>query len=154
MSRYQPLADYLAAKKADHWEASFADIESRLGSPLPQSAYRYPAWWANQSGAGHSQTRGWRSVGWRTMALDLERHQVRFERETNVSRISGSTASDPHDEREMFARAEAVTGIRDRRALVAEALRALIAKEAGHRLGQLGGSMPDYSVPARERPKR
>lgn len=150
MSRYQPLADYLAAKKADHWEASFADIEGRLGYPLPQSAYRYSAWWANQSGSGHSQTRGWRSVGWRTMALDLERQKVRFEREPDASRTSGPTANDP-DEREMFARAEAVTGIRDRGALVAEALRALIARESGLRLARLGGSMPDYSIPPRER---
>ena len=65
MSRYEPLAQFLAAKKGDSWEASFEDIEKQLGGPLPQSAYKYPAWWANQTGPGHSQTRGWRSVGWR-----------------------------------------------------------------------------------------
>ena len=63
MSRYEPLAQFLAAKKTDVWEASFEEIEARLGARLPDSAYKYPAWWANQAGPGHSQTRGWRSVG-------------------------------------------------------------------------------------------
>lgn len=153
MSRYQPLADYLDAKKADRWNASFADIEARLGSALPASAYRYAAWWANQAGPGHSQTRGWRSVGWRTLALDLERRKVTFEREC----VSGqrATSSDERDEDcVLFARAKEITGIEDRKTLVAEALGALIAKEAGTRLAALGGSMPEYLAPARERAKQ
>src|SRR5689334_1333621 len=81
MSCYQPLADFLAARRQGEWEADFAEIESRLGRPLPTSARKYPAWWANQRGAGHSQARGWRSVGWRTSGLDLKRQRVRFVRE-------------------------------------------------------------------------
>lgn len=151
MSRYQPLADYLAIKKADHWEANFADIEAKLGSPLPASAYRYAAWWANQTGPGHSQTRGWRSVGWRTVALDLERRKVKFAREP---RHSAAPGKDLYEGGALLARAEEITGIHDRQALVDEALRALIAREAGVRLARLGGSMPDYAAPARERPEQ
>lgn len=154
MSRYQPLADYLASKKGDHWEASFAEVEARLGSALPQSAYRHAAWWANQTGPGHSQTRGWRSVGWRTMALDLERRKVRFEREQDTARRSMALADSLHEGSELYARAEEISGIQNRHALVAEALRALIAREAGIRLARLGGTMPDYAAPARERPQR
>ena len=145
MSRYQPLAEFLAAKKSDRWEASFEDIERELGFPLPQSAYRYPAWWANQRGGGHSQTAGWRSVGWRTAALDLSRKRVRFERESGAARADAGASG-------LFGRARSLTGIEDRQALIDEALKALIAREAGARLARLGATMPDYRAPPRERP--
>ena len=147
--RYQPLADFLAAKKDDRWDATFAEIEERLGFPLPSSAYKYQAWWANQNGAGHSQTKGWRSVGWRTAKLDLERQRIRFERE----RASHATGFEmPKDEQELMRRARELTGIKDERRLLEEALRSLIAREAGRRLIELGGTMPDFQVPPRERP--
>jgi hypothetical protein len=147
--RYQPLADYLAAKKGRRWEASFDEIERRLGFALPRSAYKYPAWWANQNGPGHSQTKGWRSAGWRTTRLDLEGRRVTFEREANVP------AREPRDSlgaEELLRRAGELTGINDRESLIQEALRALIAREAGLRLIRLGGTMPDIKVPPRERP--
>jgi hypothetical protein len=149
MSRYQPLADFLAGKKALEWEASFAEIEAQLGFPLPKSAYTYPAWWANQSGAGHSQTRGWRSVGWKTCELDLKRRRVRFEREMRIVRESATAAA---DEREALMRkAEELTGIDDHDRLVSEALRALVEREAARRLARLGGTMPDLEAPPRRR---
>src|SRR5215213_1639516 len=114
MSRYQPLADFLASKKTDEWNATFSDIEARLGFPLPRSAYTYPAWWANQVGSGHSQTRGWRSVGWRTTALDLERRRVRFERERNDTAATISAGGDDRSTDELLARARDLTGISDR----------------------------------------
>lgn len=152
MSRYQPLADFLAAKKTHEWNATFSDIEARLGFPLPKSAYTYPAWWANQVGSGHSQTRGWRSVGWRTTALDLERRRVRFEREHNAVAAAISTGRDDRSTEELLARARELTGINDREALIQEALRLLVAREAGLRLVRLGGTMPDFKAPSRERP--
>ena len=152
MSRYEPLAQFLAAKKVDVWEASFEEIEARLGAPLPESAYKYPAWWANQSGPGHSQTRGWRSVGWRTCGLDLEGRRVRFERDRErESPLPASRPGPVHNEA-LFAKASELTGISDRETLVAEALRFLIAREAGLRLARLGGTMPDFKAPERERP--
>jgi hypothetical protein len=147
MSRYRPLAEFLAAKKSDSWEASFADVEAQLGFPLPQSAHRYPAWWANQSGGGHSQTAGWRTVGWRTANLDLLGKRVRFEREPVAN--PGATSVFPAT---LFEKAQKLTGIQDRDALLSEALKALIAREAAARLVRLGGSMPDYRAPDRERP--
>jgi len=145
--RYQPLADFLAAKKGSQWEASFEEIERALGFPLPKSAYKYQAWWANQSGAGHSQTKGWRSVGWRTSKLDLERRRVRFERE----RGGGSEVA-PLPGHDLMRQARELSGIEDNDLLIEEALRALIAREAGRRLIQLGGTMPDLKVPPRRRP--
>src|SRR4051812_7635831 len=125
MSRYQPLADLLAKKKANAWEASFAEIESELGFKLPPSAHRYPAWWANQTGAGHSQTKGWRSVGWRTCAVDLERKKVRFVRDRDPMAASALR----RDRATLLRRAAELTGISDPDELVDEALRTLIARE-------------------------
>jgi Arc/MetJ family transcription regulator len=55
---------------------------------------------------------------------------------------------------ELLAKAEAYTGIRERSALVREALRALIEREAARRLARLGGSEPDLAVIPRRRIKR
>jgi hypothetical protein len=150
MSRYQPLADFLAGKKSLEWEASFAEIEAHLGFPLPDSAYKYPAWWANQTGDGHSQTKGWRSVGWKTCDLDLARKRIRFEREARVTSTEGPAESD--EQQSLMRKAAELTGIADPDMLVREALRSLIAREAGRRLIELGGTMPDIKVPPRERP--
>lgn len=151
MSRYQPLADFLASQKSNEWVATFADVEQRLGFQLPKSAYKYPAWWANQSG-GHSQARGWRSVGWRTAALDLERRRVRFERDKRSRAASVSSDRDDRSTDELLERARELTGISDREALIQEALRFLVAREAGMRLARLGGTMPDFEAAPRERP--
>jgi hypothetical protein len=151
MSRYQPLAEFLAGLKVAQWEASFSDIERQHGFALPESAYKYPAWWANQSGAGHSQTRGWRSVGWRTSALDLERKRVRFERDPSSARTENPAEGDAELRRLMKA-AIALTGIQDRNELMRKALREFISREAASGLAGLGGSMPDYVAPDRRRP--
>lgn len=150
MARYQPLADFLAGKKALEWDASFAEIEAQLGFALPKSAYKYPAWWANQTGAGHSQTKGWRSVGWKTCDLNLERKRIRFKRELRV--IGTEQPAEEVEQRSLMRKAAELTGIEDPDTLVREALRSLIAREAGRRLIRLGGTMPDIKIPPRERP--
>lgn len=151
MSIYQPLADLLAGRKGDRWDASFTDIEAVLGRPLPRSAYRHQAWWANQNGAGHSQTYGWRSAGWRTARLDLERQRVTFERDRQSSPPATRPAPTDDAVDSLIATASTLTGIADREQLIAVALRALIAREAARGFAGLGGSMPDYRAPERER---
>ncbi len=151
MSRYQPLADFLASQKSNEWTATFADIEKRLGFRLPESAYKYPAWWANQSNGGHSQTRGWRSVGWRTTALDLTSKCVRFVREREGVTLSSEQGA-AGDLESMLRQAREWTGIEDRDLLIREGLKALLAREAATRLARLGGTMPDFKAPPRRRP--
>lgn len=147
-STYDPLADFLRNKEGDVWDATFGDIERTLGRPLPASAYRYPAWWANQSGPGHSQTQGWRSVGWRTAKLNLERRRVRFERERH-----GSEADVVRSDREgLIKQARLLSGIEDREKLIDEALRLLIEAMAVDHLIAMGGAMPNLTIPPRERP--
>lgn len=94
MSRYEPLAQFLDKRTSPVWQAKFSEIEKILGFRLPVSAMRYPAWWANQRGSGHSQTAGWRSVGWRTRSLDIEQRRVTFERAESTERQKFSTISD------------------------------------------------------------
>lgn len=152
MSRYQPLADFLEARREAEWDAGFAEIESRLGFALPKSAKRYPAWWANQRGPGHSQARGWRSVGWRTSGLDLKRKRVRFVRERPEHARAIASSNVEHQRGQLVDQAVALTGITDHEQLIREALRALIEREAARRLARLGGTMPAFRPSDRERP--
>ena len=55
---------------------------------------------------------------------------------------------------EMVTKAQFYTGIKEKSALIREALKALIEREAARRLARLGGSMPDLKPIARRRMKR
>jgi hypothetical protein len=153
VSIYQPLADYLARKEGDIWDASFAEVERILRRSLPQSAYQHQAWWANQNGPGRSQTQGWRSVGWKTAKLDLEGKRIRFERDRLQGRdIRRKLGPDTSAGDDLFEQAARLTGIVDRKELVTAGLRALIQRETANCLITLGGTMPDYLPGSRERP--
>jgi Arc/MetJ family transcription regulator len=52
---------------------------------------------------------------------------------------------------DLLAKAEAFTGLKEKSALIREALRALIERESARRLARLGGSEPDVAVAPRRR---
>jgi len=54
---------------------------------------------------------------------------------------------------ELLAKAQEYTGIKEKSALVREALRALVERESARRLALLGGSDPKAKAPPRRRPK-
>jgi len=55
---------------------------------------------------------------------------------------------------ELFAKAQAFTGLTEKSAVVREALRALVERESARRLARLGGSAPDIKdVPRRRSPE-
>ena len=54
----------------------------------------------------------------------------------------------------LLAKAQAATGLKEKSALVREALKALIERESARRLARLGGSEPDLAAPRRRRPGR
>jgi Arc/MetJ family transcription regulator len=54
---------------------------------------------------------------------------------------------------ELLEKAQAYTGLREKSALVREALRALIERESARRLARLGGTEPDLEIAPRRRPK-
>ena len=54
---------------------------------------------------------------------------------------------------ELLAKAQALTGLKERSALVREALKALIERESARRLARLGGREPALKPVPRRRPK-
>ena len=54
---------------------------------------------------------------------------------------------------ELMAKAAEYTGLTEKSQIVREALKSLVAREAGRRLARLGGSDPEASIPPRRRPK-
>ena len=78
MSKYQPLSERLAASPGDEWRASFSELESVLGFPLPKAARTSRGWWANDSGKAHS--RAWSAHGWAVGDVDHAAGRVVFRR--------------------------------------------------------------------------
>jgi Arc/MetJ family transcription regulator len=54
---------------------------------------------------------------------------------------------------ELLAEAQAYTGLREKSALLREALKALVERESARRLARLGGSEPELSTPPRRKTK-
>ena len=52
---------------------------------------------------------------------------------------------------ELIREAQELTGVKERTALIREALRALIERESARRLARLGGSEPEVEAPPRRR---
>ncbi len=55
---------------------------------------------------------------------------------------------------ELFAKAQEYTGLQQKSALVREALKALVEREAARRLARMGGIPPNAKAPPRRRPQR
>ena len=80
MSKYDKLKEHLSSRSDREWNASFDALEILLGFSLPESAYKYPAWWANQLGAGHIQSKAWQDAGWKVESLSIDKGHVTFRR--------------------------------------------------------------------------
>lgn len=74
-SKYYPLKKYLEINGAAEIDLEFSEIESILGFPLPESAFKYSAWWSN---GGHSYSLCWGEAGYKTASLLLQERRVRF----------------------------------------------------------------------------
>ena len=149
MPKYDALEDHLSSLAADEWNATFAEIERILGFGLPASAGKYPAWWANQAGSGHSQSHSWQQAGWQTCDLNLARRQVCFRRIRAKANPRYETATPSYQR--LAEEARRFSGIEKEEDLVREGLKALIEREASRYLAALGGTMPDFVAPPRRR---
>ena len=153
MGKYEPLAAHLSEERQNVWVASFGEIEAVLGFSLPPSASNHREWWGNQRGGGHSQAKGWQDAGWRVWKVDLPAKRVEFRRlDVEGERARARQDAWPENLDDLLREAAEMSGIAERELLIREALRGLIAREAGLRLARLGGTMPDIKVPPRERP--
>lgn len=155
MARYDGLYEHLRNRPGTQWLADFEHIERILGSSLPPSAYRYPAWWANQSGAGHIQSAAWQRAGWRTARLDLERRRVAFEKfgeQAAAEPIGGPEITSEQIETYVELASD-FAGTHDRQEIVLIALKDYVGRRAALSLAALGGTMPDFAAPPRRRDK-
>jgi Arc/MetJ family transcription regulator len=55
---------------------------------------------------------------------------------------------------ELFARAQEYAGVKEKSAVISEALKAYVQVEAGRRLARMGGTEPDAKAPPRRRSAR
>ncbi len=76
--KYGPLSAFLALQPGRHLKLSFSQIERLLGAPLPPSARRHQAWWANERVTTHQHARAWLDAGYQTRRLDLNAATVEF----------------------------------------------------------------------------
>jgi hypothetical protein len=83
MSKYRRLRDHLDHAIGLQCPMTFKEVEATLGFPLPQSARRHAAWWAN-TGGGHVHAQAWLKAGWKTSRVDLAKETVMFIRDVAV----------------------------------------------------------------------
>jgi hypothetical protein len=62
---------------------SFARIDGLIGSNLPMSAYRDPAWWSNASSSLHAKA--WLNAGWEVQEVNFKEGNVVFKKVRNVT---------------------------------------------------------------------
>ncbi len=78
MSKYDPLKMHLIQSPDRVVTLSFAQIERILDADLPQSAFRYNAWWANETEGTHTHSNSWMDAGYRTEKVSLNSTTVTF----------------------------------------------------------------------------
>ena len=84
MSRYAPLATFLAQLSTDEARLTFAEIEALLGVSLPASK-RYPAWWSNNP-SNNPMTKVWLGAGFVTEQVDIPAERLVFRRAESAPR--------------------------------------------------------------------
>jgi hypothetical protein len=80
MKKYSALSQHLAQIEVDFVELGFSQIEEIIGGPLPGSARRHLAWWANETAGTHSWAHLWRAAGWLKERVDFTEQVVVFRR--------------------------------------------------------------------------
>ncbi|WP_417693920.1 hypothetical protein [Roseibium sp.] len=93
MAKYEPLRAHLVQLEGLTWTAKLVEIESILGSRLPNSAVRHRTWWAN-SGGNLVHQNAWLEAGWRVDKADLARGAVMFRR-AHVRGVVTSRSPEP-----------------------------------------------------------
>jgi hypothetical protein len=79
MSVYDPLRAKLDSMRGQTVRLTFLEIEDLLGRSLPASAYKFSAWWGNESSrkAGHTQSMAWLDAGF-AARVSLKQRSVEF----------------------------------------------------------------------------
>ena len=72
MGKYDRLSDSLASDGRRFIRMSTEDIETVIGSKLPESATLYSSWWGNDY--SHSQAKAWMDAGYVISSPEDTRH--------------------------------------------------------------------------------
>ena len=82
MSDYDPLKGLLQKHPGTAAMMDFGTLEAILGRPLPESARKFPEWWANDESPSSKgrHCHAWLDVGWRVDKLLLDDRLVVFRR--------------------------------------------------------------------------
>jgi hypothetical protein len=86
MVKYEPLREYLSGRPGDEEPMTFGQMEQLVG-PLPDSARKHRAWWANDN---KSQALAWRAAGWHVASVNQASGQVVFARGVKGGASSGT----------------------------------------------------------------
>lgn len=78
MAKYDPLRLYLSSRSEALVKLTFGEIERILAAPLPVSARKHQAWWANERDGRHVHAHAWLDAHYRTQRLDLNAATVEF----------------------------------------------------------------------------
>ncbi|MDY0273712.1 MAG: HNH endonuclease signature motif containing protein [Advenella sp.] len=81
MSKYANLYEHLKKSDKNSVKMSFADIEKLIGFTLPESAYKYRAWWSPSK--THTAASGWERLGWKA-SVNMETEAVSFFRKNEL----------------------------------------------------------------------
>lgn len=84
MSKYDELYKYLSSISKKEIILQFYEIEEIIGEKLPESAYKYNAWWSNSTKANqHPYARSWLDAGYKTKDVSVmqEKKKMLFEKE-------------------------------------------------------------------------
>lgn len=89
MSKYQPLTHHLATRADVRVAMTFAEVERVLGFPLPASARRHRAWWANNP-ANHVNAQAWDAAGYQSAEVNLADERLVFVKRGQATAEPGS----------------------------------------------------------------
>jgi hypothetical protein len=79
MAKYDALREHLRRQRGAVVTLTLSEIAEAVPGGLPQSAYRYRAWWSNEAAGTHVQARAWLDAGFAIASVDLVDATVTFE---------------------------------------------------------------------------
>lgn len=85
--KFVALTEYLEECGEDIIKMSFSEIEKKIGFRLSDSAYVYPAQWANSE--SQSLALGWLNAGYLTRQVNIQERTVEFIKRETINTING-----------------------------------------------------------------
>ena len=79
--KYMSLYDHLVQMRErglTYWQASFGEVESIIGSPLPDSARRWRIFWSNLRQPRRASA-AWHYAGWKTSNVNMRTETLLFQ---------------------------------------------------------------------------